>query len=760
MADIKQIQFKRSNTAGARPTSEQIAEGELAINLTDRTLFTKNTLGQVIDLGFAKGGTVVGDINQTGNINSTGNIVAAEILATTRLDSNGPITSNNGRIYSNAPANVDAKVILQGLEIPSSRLRERGSIWAAPQTTTFGSVVISSYNGTNATTASNFIFNGDGDLNVPKNVLATQFKASVQIESPKTVTRQIITSGRATINEFGGNPDYGWNDLVSWPHSETNSINYVYKGRASSSGTIWHQVLDERAGVAEWALYTGVSTSAKNFSVSSIGDGKFRRNLIIGSSSGANYSSLGDNSISIGDVNTGFRRPSLGNLHVLANNSIVAGFSEPDGLNYSYRRLVVQTNNLSNQSVLPENNTAQLRIATFNDNNNFGDGWTHIGYNAGGEYNHYFRGKGEAAFAMGKGVNIATGGLKVTGDSSFVGNVTITGQITPQNYANFDIRYPSYSALSSGINQEIVSRSANAFRSVGARYGFIIRSSGDATHFLSTAIDDPYGTFSSNRPLRIDHITGIVTMEQGLSVLTNVNIGAATYRTDGNILGSNWTSGNLATHISTEDGKRVLKTGDTMSGRLFINQNEGAQLVVNNPEANGPVFIIGRKNQADSFYVGNGNSNSGDVMLHNYVFNNTLTLRQNDTLISKPLLVTGGITSTGGITLGDWTNIDNRINNSSLGVGQTWVNQSRTFNTEYTNDTNKPIMVNVSFSWETNGTIIQFLVDNVVVDTNRIRGFSMSGNFQVIVPKGSKYMITRVSQDISAVIISNWAELR
>ena len=64
MADIKQIQFKRSNVAGKRPLPADIAEGELAINIKDATMFTKSADGAIIDLGFAKGGQVDGNINQ------------------------------------------------------------------------------------------------------------------------------------------------------------------------------------------------------------------------------------------------------------------------------------------------------------------------------------------------------------------------------------------------------------------------------------------------------------------------------------------------------------------------------------------------------------------------------------------------------------------------------------------------------------------------------------------------------------------------
>lgn len=45
------IQIKRSSTAAAVPTAGQLAVGELAVNLNDRKLFSKNNAGTVIQLG-------------------------------------------------------------------------------------------------------------------------------------------------------------------------------------------------------------------------------------------------------------------------------------------------------------------------------------------------------------------------------------------------------------------------------------------------------------------------------------------------------------------------------------------------------------------------------------------------------------------------------------------------------------------------------------------------------------------------------------
>lgn len=75
MADLTRIQFKRSKTPNVRPAPDTVAEGEIVLNLADRAILTK--LGnEIIDLGFAKGGKVDGNIDLNGNFDQkNGNIV-------------------------------------------------------------------------------------------------------------------------------------------------------------------------------------------------------------------------------------------------------------------------------------------------------------------------------------------------------------------------------------------------------------------------------------------------------------------------------------------------------------------------------------------------------------------------------------------------------------------------------------------------------------------------------------------------------------
>ena len=50
MADLSRIQFKRTSTKGRKPDASTMNPGELAINLADQYLLTKNDAGTIINL--------------------------------------------------------------------------------------------------------------------------------------------------------------------------------------------------------------------------------------------------------------------------------------------------------------------------------------------------------------------------------------------------------------------------------------------------------------------------------------------------------------------------------------------------------------------------------------------------------------------------------------------------------------------------------------------------------------------------------------
>lgn len=88
--NIGRIKFLRSKTAGRLPTTADIDEGELALNLVDRTIYTRNG-NNIIDMGFGKGGQVNGNITASGTVKATelegpltGNAATATKLQTAR----------------------------------------------------------------------------------------------------------------------------------------------------------------------------------------------------------------------------------------------------------------------------------------------------------------------------------------------------------------------------------------------------------------------------------------------------------------------------------------------------------------------------------------------------------------------------------------------------------------------------------------------------------------------------------------------------
>ena len=121
MATIKQIQFKRSTASGTKPAVAQLAEGELAINLADRTIFTKDHNNQIIDLGFAKGGTINGDVIQIGNYKQTG-----QYTLTGNIDASGDITAH-GKVWTRElmirPLDQGASFIIENHSNVSKDLR-------------------------------------------------------------------------------------------------------------------------------------------------------------------------------------------------------------------------------------------------------------------------------------------------------------------------------------------------------------------------------------------------------------------------------------------------------------------------------------------------------------------------------------------------------------------------------------------------------------------------------------------------------------
>lgn len=414
MATLKQIQFKRSKTAGARPAASVLAEGELAINLKDRVLFTKDDQGNIIDLGFAKGGSIdgnvihIGNYNQTGDytlngtFTQTGNFNLTGIARVTRdIIAAGQIMTEGGELITKSSGTSHVRFF-------DNNSRERGIIYAPANdglTTQVLNIRVQDYA---AGSESIYTFSGSGLFTSP------EVSAWKSISSPQILTDKVITNGKKT----GDYDIYSLSNNTPLAESET-AINHLRVMRNAVGAGIFHEV-NVNDGIA-WYSGDGLDTYLWSFNWA--GGLKAGHSIAVGLPHGSkNYSEMGTASIALGDNDTGFQWHQDGYFFTV-NNGIKTFLSGP-GETQSLRKMVMC---YSPDGLLmttpPTENYALATVVTYHDNNAFGDGQTLLGYYQGGNYHHYFRGKGTTNINTHGGLLVTPGNIDVIG-----GSVNIDGR--------------------------------------------------------------------------------------------------------------------------------------------------------------------------------------------------------------------------------------------------------------------------------------------------------------------------------------------
>lgn len=91
MADLAKIQFLRSTVAGKTPTTSQLADGELAINMADYAIYTKNgsSIVQLAGKGIPKTNTKKLTVNGPSALNGTVTVAEGKTITFTNADLSG-----------------------------------------------------------------------------------------------------------------------------------------------------------------------------------------------------------------------------------------------------------------------------------------------------------------------------------------------------------------------------------------------------------------------------------------------------------------------------------------------------------------------------------------------------------------------------------------------------------------------------------------------------------------------------------------------
>ena len=433
MATLKQIQFKRSKVAGVNPTAAQLAEGELAINLKDRTLFTKDDLGNIISLGFAKGGDINGNVTHVGNYTQTGTF---NLIGSQNVASGGYIEfaykatgvgSWEGQHTAKAPIFMDISASTATSEYnPIIKQRFKDGTFSLGTLVSEGSLKIHYIN--ESGDSKYWTFRRDGGFTVDGGSLAVSggsittsgnIAALGNITSPQINTKNIILDTKA----FG---QYDSQSLVNYVYpgtGEENGVNYLRKVRAKSGGTIYHEIASAQTGKNdEISWWTGNTLTTKLMGLRNDGSLVLRRSLAIGTittdeniNNSGSTRAMGECYIVIGDASTGLSYKKTGVYDLVASGLSVASIT-PDSFRSTRKGIFGRSEDQGTTWIMPGTNAALLSVQTQADNNNAVDGQTHIGYNSGGKMNHYFRGRGQMNINTQQGMEINPGILKlVTG---------------------------------------------------------------------------------------------------------------------------------------------------------------------------------------------------------------------------------------------------------------------------------------------------------------------------------------------------------
>lgn len=701
MATLKQIQFKRSKVAGVNPTAAQLAEGELAINLKDRTLFTKDDLGNIISLGFAKGGDINGNVTQNGDYlqNGTYNLNGNQFVYAGKYIEFLPKIAGNGawanQHTNKAPIFTDLSSTTSTSEYhPLIKQRYKDGTFSVGTLVSEGSFRVHYINSTTPDNSKHWVFNRNGNFIVDSGsieVRAGNISASGNINSangivsaPQVNTKTIVLDTKA----FG---QYDSQSLVQYVYpgtGEENGVNYLRKVRAKSGGTIYHEIASAQTGKNdEISWWTGNTLTTKLMGLRNDGAMVLRRSLAIGTittdENTNNYGSptpMGKRYIALGDAATGLKYIKQGVYDLVGNWNSVASIT-PDSFRSTRKGIFGRSEDQGTTWIMPGTNAALLSVQTQADNNNAGDGQTHIGYNAGGKMNHYFRGTGQMNINTQQGMEINPGILKlVTGSNNVMfyadGGITSVKQLSIYNgiylAANNSTAGLTFAPTTTvdGTKQILWEGGTRAGQNKSyvtvKAWGNSFNTSGNRSRETVFEVADGQGYyFYSQRvaPTGSETVGPVVTQINGQlnargSIITHGSL---------RVNGLSTLSGQVTMGPDVDIGGgrfKVEASGTTAGQRITINMASDA-IRINAPTQKSSNFIQGRKADVPKWYLGIGDGGN-IVSMHSYTYSHGIALNSDTVDIAKPLRIGSAQLGTdGNITggSGNFANLNTTINN-------------------------------------------------------------------------------------------------
>lgn len=683
MADLNRIQFKRTSTKGRKPDASTMYPGELAINLADQYMFTKNDSGTLINLSCPP--VYNRDVVMAGNVKGNNYILSKtanyfEDQTARDLNYFGAFRTNDADGWSNLILNIPH---------PNGKAHGRGFEFQYGSS----SSLVKTY-GFDKAGAKRFSFRmyHEGDKPTPSelNVYSKQevdrmFVKNVKMSTPssatqgygyfKIATAMIPQQGKMVfIRIYGGN---GYN--VNSP-SQADLVEIVIRGGNGNPKGV--TVAAYRRNSLNQLEVFAINTSGDNYDIY-VKYGRYTDNVIV------EFGKTVDVNLTVHDV---------------------PDFSEekPAGTTFE-GRIITMFNTENKRGSLYFDHNAQVTYDIVSLCNDSGTGKKYLRKFRSGSSNAIWHETVQHdTYRLATGTADSSEVLRITGRTMYTGKAVFdagsntirmqrpTGQsnyleywdtrngagkrqgwigfgsIENDNFQwysdegknSFQLDTTGQISLTTGArkyvytNGQYVAANSNAFRMIYGNYGSFWRNDGTNVYLFSTAENDIYGQWNTYRPFIYNLVSGDVKLG-GTDTAYCLHLGVdGSTRIGDNLVfraGSrqsmdylefvHWGASNTGRNnvLSLRDSKGFLaefeRKGDntiqnTFFGRFKVN-GESNVITVNAPTDSDAVYVKGTCNDVDNWYIGKGGAGNGLVFC-SYKTNAAVHLTDNGEVLLAP----------------------------------------------------------------------------------------------------------------------------